>query len=114
MNKTERADRDVVEAIRTGDGRYLRPAIQNPAFDRPWLRATRQIARLGPMSKRTQKIYLRFHVRFGHDVRRLIGDDPALITALHVLMPPYRGPAVMLYRGDYLTRGYQRRPFGLS
>jgi hypothetical protein len=60
----------------------------------------RQIAQHGPVSKRTQQVFLRFYARFGHFVRLEIGDDLALVDVLRVLLRSYEGPAVTLYRGE--------------
>jgi hypothetical protein len=42
-----------------------------------------------------------------------VGDDLLLIRALRVVLPPYRGPTVTLFRGDG-ARNCRRRTYGLS
>ncbi len=45
----------------------------------------------------------------GHRIRQLVADDALLIDALHVLLPSYSGPGLMLYRGESTQRWRQRR-----
>ena len=48
---------------------------------------------------------------FSMPVAACVVDEDILRSALRVLLPPYRGPAVRLYRG---TSAMERRPYGLS
>ncbi len=40
----------------------------------------------------------------GHRIREQINNDDVLRDALRVLLPPYSGPGMKLYRGENLTR----------
>jgi hypothetical protein len=44
-------------------------------------------------------------------VAACVDDDDVLRSALRILLPPYHGPAVRLYRGASAS---ERRPYGLS
>ena len=44
---------------------------------------------------------------------RAIGDDRLLVAGLRALMPPYRGGAFVIYRGDSVTN-HKRRTYGAS
>ena len=48
---------------------------------------------------------------FSMPVAAYVVDEDILRSALRVLLPPYCGPAVQLYRG---TSAMERRPYGLS
>jgi hypothetical protein len=48
---------------------------------------------------------------FSMPVAACVVDEDILRSALRVLLPPYCGPAVQLYRG---TSAMERRPYGLS
>jgi hypothetical protein len=45
----------------------------------------------------------------GHRIREHAGDDVAVLDALHVLLPPYDGGAVTLYRGESFERWNAKR-----
>jgi hypothetical protein len=60
-----------------------------------------------------RRAWLAIYIRHGEHIRLEVGDDLLLIRALRVLLPPYRGPAVMLFRGDG-ARNCRRRTYGLS
>jgi hypothetical protein len=126
VTETERATHNFVEGVRTGDFQRMRSArralttfIHEPMgsttsmkFD--WDEAMRQIARLGRVPKLAQMSFMRLYTRFGHHIRLEVADDLVLVKALRVLLPPYKGPAVVLYRGvgdrgfDYLADSYHR------
>jgi hypothetical protein len=111
VNETECAVRDFVEGVRTGDTRRMRSArraltafIREPKDSTApmkfnWREAMRRIARLSPVPRPVQTSFLRLYTRFGHHIRLEVADDFVLIKALRVLLPPYKGPGVMLYRG---------------
>lgn len=44
----------------------------------------------------------------GHHIRHHISDDYLLLDALYVLLPPYDGPGVALYRGESFSRWAER------
>jgi hypothetical protein len=49
----------------------------------------------------------------GDHIRSEVRRDMTLVKALHVLLPPYNGPGVTLYRGDSAWHCL-RRTYGLS
>jgi hypothetical protein len=62
---------------------------------------------------RARRAFLRLYVRSGDHIRLETGDDLTLIRGLRVLLPPYTGPAVRLYRGQDALET-RRRSYGLS
>jgi hypothetical protein len=57
--------------------------------------------------------WLRICVDGGDHLRDQVGDDLLLAHALRVLLPPYTGPALKLYRGDS-ARNWCHGTYGLS
>lgn len=135
MTETERATRDFVEGVRTGDTRRMRSArraIRELARTRwsvapmkfemkfDWRDAMRRIARLDAVPKPARLSFMRLCVQLGHYIRLEVADDVVLIDAFRVMLPPYKGPAVMLYRGvgernledvvDAYRRNQKRKP----
>jgi hypothetical protein len=45
----------------------------------------------------------------GHSIREMVADDPVLLDALRILLPPYEGPDLLLYRGESARRHRQKR-----
>lgn len=82
-------------------------------FDRAgWSHVMRRIAKLGSVPKRTRDVFRRLYIRSGDHIRQETGNDLALIADLRVLLPPYRGGAKVLYRGQGALA--RRRNYGLS
>lgn len=79
-----------------------------------WRPAFRSIARLqlNP-GLRFRRKALAWWIKHGDSIRCEVNDDCLLIAGLRVLLPPYTGPAVTLYRGDSLYNRHHRT-YGLS
>ena len=82
--------KNFAEAMIEVDARF----IHKPAF--------RALARLdkAPAAAFRRLVRDLFWLRAGDHFRSEVGDDLLLCDALRVLMPPYRGPALQLYRGE--------------
>jgi hypothetical protein len=66
-----------------------------------WPQAMRAIVEIGNVHPRAQRRFLQSWVDCdGYAVRALTGDDELYFRALRVIMPPYCGPARVLYRGQ--------------
>lgn len=75
--------------------------------------AIRRIARLHDASDSVREAFLAMWVYRGDHLRQEAGSDLELIDALRVMLPPYRGPSLTLYRGDGAWNR-RRRTYGLS
>jgi len=78
-----------------------------------WRRAFQQIAKLEavPIGMKDRMLALWCH--HGDTLRGEIGHDMTLVKALRVLLPPYDGPGLTVYRGDSAWN-WRRRSYGLS
>jgi hypothetical protein len=66
-------------------------------------RSTAAYARLGDvknLSKKARIAFLSIWIECAHHIRREVADDIVLLDALRRLLPPYQGPALVLYRGE--------------
>jgi hypothetical protein len=108
------AIRDFVEAARPpGDAGKFRSALEvlaNGGGDA--LRsAFRRVAREPKIAPAIRRGFLETWVQHGESWRTEVNDDLVLTGALWALFPPYRGPAVVLYRGD-TALNRKRRLYG--
>lgn len=79
-----------------------------------WDAAWRLCARLPSVSTDMQDAFLDHWIADGDVMRGAQGsDDLVLIGALRVLLPPYSGPTMTLYRGDSAWNR-RRRTYGMS
>jgi hypothetical protein len=77
-----------------------------------WNRAFRAVARHSAAEK--VRAYFQWSwLSCGDHIRGEVNRDLILLAGLRALLPPYRGPAIRLYRGD---SAYNRRhrTYGLS
>jgi hypothetical protein len=73
-----------------------------------------KLARMNPPSAKFCRFFRdRVWLRFGDHLRQEVGDDLLFCDVLRVLMPPYRGPALRLYRGETVWNRRQRT-YGMS
>lgn len=78
-----------------------------------WRRAFLRLAKIDRVTDEMQTCWLRINLKFGDHIRQEVGNDRLLICVLRVLLPPYRGPAMTLFRGDgALAR--KHRTYGAS
>jgi hypothetical protein len=68
---------------------------------------------LAQYPKRTHEVFLRLYVRHGDHIRCEAGGDIVLIKGLRVLLPPYKGSAMRLYRGQGALKP-RSHEYGLS
>jgi hypothetical protein len=78
-----------------------------------WARTLRGVSRLPAVSDETRQFFLAVWLRHGDHIRQETHDDLALAAGLRMLLPPYDGPAVLLYRGE-TAWNRKRRTYGLS
>ena len=104
-----KAAMNMVEACKSGEAdRFFEAVdiIHDCSVD-GWRLAFKKISKLGEISPEIQNAFLRVWVE-SKSIRLSIGDDLLVIAGLRVLLPPYRGPDVLLFRGDSL-RARSRR-----
>jgi hypothetical protein len=105
---------DIVQGVANGDyPRFCRGlrTLWDDSF--ALRRAFRRIARLTAVPGDFQQhVLCRLHSEHGDHLRQEIGDL-VLIDAYRRILPPYTGPARLLYRGDGF-RNRCRRTYGLS
>jgi hypothetical protein len=103
-----------VDATRRGDRVALADLIGqiDYAYD-GWKRVFQRLARLERIKPDMRDAWLTIYIHSGEHIRCEVGDDLLLIRALRVLLPPYRGRAVTLYRGGSFYNRC-RRTYGLS
>ena len=107
------AAKTFAEACRSGDLAPVRQRLRTvPLPARRVAYALREVARLKCVDKNIQNEFqlLWFDSRVGLNC----DDKNALLDALRVLFPRYRGPAVRLFRGASEREGRARKLFGPS
>lgn len=109
--------RDFVNAAAVGDAEKMLADIDQIEFGSihraGWSHVMRRIAKLGSVPRRTREVFRRLYIRSGDHIRQEAGGDLALIAGLRVLLPPYRGRAKVLYRGQGALAP-RSRSYGLS
>src|SRR5947209_8638512 len=77
-----------------------------------WRLALKKILRQEPPSRNVQMALLQIWIE-SKSVRLRVGDDLLTLRALRLLLPPYVGPPVKLYRGENVLK-WRRRTYGMS
>jgi hypothetical protein len=121
MHEAERAFRrderaaisDFAEAVRNEDiARLLRAADKNETLG-TWTKALRVVSRLPGTSPMFRRSFLQVWLEHGDAMRQQVHcenrGDLALLDALHVLLPPYIGPGLTLFRGERACNRRYRR-----
>ena len=103
-----------IAAVASGKGarRRLTPGgLGQLTQHRLWPQAMRQVVELGTAHPEAQRWFLNSWTRIpaSTTLRRLVSDDDLLIAALRVLLPPYAGPPIELWRGQLANE-----PTGMS
>jgi hypothetical protein len=102
-----------VDAVSRGDFSEIGKHIEDldTRVYNGWKRAFRRVAKLNQVEPRMQQAWLDTWINNGDHIRQETGNDLVLIHALRVLLPPYRGPAMTLYRGESMLNR-RRRTYG--
>jgi hypothetical protein len=110
--KRRAAAKAFARACQAGDkGAFLYQLDQLRNTRNGWPLAMRQIARLGRVSK---EIQFEFVYMWTTDSHPQCDDSHAFLDAMHVLFPPYHGPAMRLFRGAFADEPRKRKFFGVS
>jgi hypothetical protein len=117
--RRERDERDAIAAFVDATMRSDMAAITDllepieTAYE-GWKRVFRRLARSDWKAKpEARRAWLRFYMNSGDHIRLEVGEDLLLIRALRILLPPYRGRAMTLFRGEG-ARNRRHRTYGLS
>lgn len=102
-----------IAAITNDDIEALISVLDRVEGEMALVPAFRAVGRLQHVSARMQRTWRSLWCSWGDDLRSDINDDLVLATALRRLLPPYRGPDLVLFRGDSAWNR-QRRTYGLS
>ncbi len=117
ITRERRARREAVEGFISGlaAADLAKAAEHMEALDvtGSWPAAMKRVARLGPLDADVRARMLEVWTRCGDAIRDAANGDAALLDALRVLLPPYTGPSVTLYRGDSAWNR-RCRSYGLS
>ena len=107
------AAKTFAQACRSGDVGQFYEACENFQYlTDGWTLALREVARLKRVHGKIQNEFqlLWFETNLGLKC----DDKNALLDALRVLFPKYRGPAVRLFRGASAREGRARKLYGAS
>jgi hypothetical protein len=108
------AVRDVVRAVLTDDLQLLYSAFERLHQYLLWPDAMRALRQAGAYaSPRMQREFLAIYLEHGIGVHRQLLSDGDAVGALRLLVPPYSGPSMQLYRGDAAWT-YRNRTYGLN
>jgi hypothetical protein len=112
--KERQLARDLVDAVRASDVERFADALEALDYDDDaFTRAMRDMAKLPRPSTEFQSYCFDLWLRHGDHLRDLTKGTNVLAVGLRVLLPPYTGPALMIYRGDsWINRC--RRTYGPS
>lgn len=104
----------IIQAVGDGDIDAFTAALEAARYEPGLAPALRQIARMEkPPSAAFRRAVRDFLIRSGDILREETGNDLILVEALRVLLPPYRGGSLRVYRGDSAWNR-RRRTYGYS
>lgn len=69
-----------------------------------WLEFSQRCIRHRPYIIELQKSFHSFWIEKGHRIRSQVNDDKQLLRVLRILLPPYIGEGLWIYRGENLAR----------
>ena len=103
--RARHAVREFVAGVETGDPERMVKAIGEDldfgdVCGGGWKRVFRRVSKLPLVSNEIRDVFLRCYVYYGNHIRQETGNDIVLIAGLRMLLPSYRGSAMVLYRGQ--------------
>lgn len=114
--EAKQAFRDFVEGAASADLRRMTASCNLLDYGEwdggGWARAMRAVARLKSIPRATQRFFLQIYLTYGDHIRQEC-NDLDLTDGLRVLLPKYKGRAMLLYRGES-AHNRARRTYGLS
>jgi hypothetical protein len=107
--------RAVAEAVHTSDAKtFFRAALPLLQGDRDaWPHLMRAIEGMNPSPAFRRQVLSSWWIIYGDGLRNIVSHDLMLARIMRVLLPPYRGKPLLLYRGEGFPNR-QRRTYGMS
>jgi hypothetical protein len=99
--------------VRRGDLPAIAGAVSALDMLCAWREGFMAVRRVTSVPSKVRERFLAIWVNHGDSIRSAVADDLVLIDGLRVLLPPYEGPAMTLYRGEGAWNR-RRRTYGLS
>lgn len=99
--------------MRDGDGAALLDSIHEIESTGVWELAIKECRRLGDAPDEIRAKFLCIWIAFGDSLRSNVNKDFSLIAGLRVLLPPYAGGPVQLFRGESFGNR-KRRTYGMA
>jgi len=96
-------------ALISSDWEGTEAAIQSIESSGLWPQAIRAIGNLATASDIIREGFHTLWTVKGHRIREQVADDDLLLDALPRILPPYRGPSLILFRGESLARHREKR-----
>jgi hypothetical protein len=112
-SEIRRVASDFVAAVANNDREALAQTIEALEWNGGLSAAFRKVASLEVVHADLRAAFLAYWLECGDSIRSLVSDDKILLSALRVLLPPYAGPPVRLYRGDSAWNR-SKRSYGMS
>jgi hypothetical protein len=115
LERERRAIREFVEAFRAADVARFLDALSAMDTDCAlgWPKVMRAVAKSPAPTEQFRRFLLDVYRHRGDHIRQEVGDDLLWADALRVMLPPYTGPAITVYRGEGFGNR-KRRTYGLS
>lgn len=96
------------------NGEHLNPLLQSPELPKirdSWRRELMAAIMIPPdRQELTDAFHTQWHVSH-HFIRKLLDDDGLLLDVAKAWLPPYKGPALALFRGESVDR-FERGSIG--
>ena len=81
---------------------------------RAWLQALRAYIRTArPAAPEIREYFIQAYLEHGASIRASVSNDLILADAYRLLLPPYTGPGLRIYRGDS-ARNRRHRTYGIA
>ena len=117
LRERQRQERDAIDAFvisaQTGDAARFENSFELMDLSGTWRRAFRALIRSGQVDASIKPLFSEAWLRSGDHIRQGMGDDLVLVSALRLILPPYDGPALTLFRGDSFWN-WEWRTHGIS
>jgi hypothetical protein len=105
--------RSIVDAVVGANAAALAMALSEAELHGGVSRAISMLGQLPSVCSASRDVFLAQWLLQGDRLSREAGDDLALVRALRVVLPPYEGPGLRLWRGE-LALNQRHGTYGLS
>lgn len=102
--------RELIAALSGDDWSGVKAIMERIERARLWPQAVDAVVKFDLVpSKAIAEAFHTYWTEIGFRVREAVSNDPLMLNALRLLLPPYHGPGLTLYRGENLDRWQQGR-----